>query len=331
MRVLYQRASLRSKDNPARGHMILAMTTQTAPMPVSQQPLTAQQVASFRDEGVLVARNLVSEADLEPVRAELTAWIDQRARELQAKGVITDLHADAPFTRRFGLLMAQSAEIQQGFDVVPLFGQALFAFLHTKRMLDALEQLIGPELSLNPIHHIRAKPPQDQCSDQHKGYFSVPWHQDSGVTLAESDRSEIITTWLPLGDATEEMGCLQVLPGAHHLGHLTHAAVPGYGTSIKPSAMPDITPRKLPVRAGDVVFMHRHLPHHSTPNRSRDCRWSLDLRFQRTGDHNGRPWQPDFVVRSPRGKPLADYGTWIKRWQETLANPDGSRIVHRVG
>jgi phytanoyl-CoA hydroxylase len=293
-------------------------------------PLTDAQVAAFRHEGVLVANGLLSEADLQPVRDEIAEWIDRRARELLAAGKITELHADAPFTRRFGLLMAQCGEIQDGFDVVPLHGRALFRFLHTPRLLDALAQLIGPELSLNPIHHLRAKPPQEQCSEGAKGYFSVPWHQDSGVTLAEADASEIVTTWLPLGDATEEMGCLQVLPGANRLGHLPHVAVPGYGTSVKPSAMPKIQPRKLPVHAGDVVFMHRHTPHHSTPNRSHDCRWSLDLRFQRTGDHNGRPWQPDFVVRSPSGLPLADYDAWVRRWQEALAKPDGWRVAHRL-
>jgi hypothetical protein len=299
--------------------------TQTAAL-----PLAATQVEAFRDEGVLVVRGLLGEADLQPVRDELSEQIDRRARALHAAGKIAELHDDAPFTKRFGLLMAQSAEIQSGFDVVPLHGRALFRFVHTPRLLDALTQLIGSELSLNPIHHVRAKPPQDQCSDASKGYFSVPWHQDSGVTLAEADASEIVTTWLPLGDATEEMGCLQVLPGAHRLGHLPHASVPGYGTSVKPSAMPRIQPRRLPVRAGDVVFMHRHTPHHSTPNRSADCRWSLDLRFQRTGDHNGRPWQPDFVVRSPAGQPLADYDTWVRRWQEALAKPDGYRVAHRI-
>jgi hypothetical protein len=293
-------------------------------------PLTEADLAAFRDEGVLVVRGLLTDADLEPVRQEIAAWIDHRARDLHAAGTISDLHADAPFHRRFGLLMAQSPALQDGFDVVPLLGRALFRFTHTPRLLDALAQLLGGELSLNPIHHLRAKPPQAQTGDSHRGYFSVPWHQDSGVTLAEADASEIVTTWLPLGAATEEMGCLQVLPGAHRAGHLPHVAVPGYGTSVKPSAMPRIRPRVLPMQAGDVVFMHRHLPHHSTPNRSDDCRWSLDLRFQRTGDHNGRPWQPDVVVRSPSGLPIPDHATWVSRWQEALARPDGHRVAHRL-
>jgi hypothetical protein len=294
--------------------------------------LSEAELARFREEGVLVVRGLLAEDDLRPLREELATAIDRRARDLHAEGAIRELHEDAPFDVRFGLLMAQSEAIQSGFDVVPLFGEAMFRFFHLPRLLDALELLLGPELSLNPIHHVRGKPPQSQCSDAHKGYFSVPWHQDSGVTVAEADASEIVTTWLPLGDATEEMGCLQVLPGAHRLGHLPHVSTPGYGTAIRPSAMPPITPRRLPVAAGDVIFMHRHLPHHSTPNRSARCRWSLDLRFQRTGDHSGRPWQPDFVVRS-RAHPsavAAAHAEWVRRWRESLAQPGGGRVAHRV-
>lgn len=294
--------------------------------------LSEADVQAFRDEGVLVARGLLAESDLEPVRLELSAQIDARARELHAAGKLPELHQDAPFTQRIGLLMAQCPSIHDGFDIVPLFGREMHRFFRTPRLLDALERLIGPELSHNPIHHVRAKPPIDQTAQGQKGYFSVPWHQDSGVTVAEADASEIVTVWLPLGNATEEMGCLQVLPGAAKLGHLPHVAVPDYGTSVDPAAMPRITPRKLPVVSGDVIFMHRHCPHHSTPNRSDECRWSLDLRFHRTGDHSGRPWQPESVVRS-RANPASvenDYDRWVASWKEALAKPGGHRVAHRV-
>lgn len=301
--------------------------TATAP-----RPLADADVRAFQDEGVLVARGLLAQEDLEPVRQELAAQIDAKARELHAAGKIAELHADAPFHQRMGLLMAQNGSIHDGFDIVPLYGRAMHGFFRNRRLLDAVERLIGPEISHNPIHHVRAKPPIAQTADAQKGYFSVPWHQDSGVTLEEADASEIVTVWLPLGNATEEMGCLQVLPGAHRLGHLPHVSVPGYGTSVDPDAMPRIQPRKLPVVAGDVIFMHRHCPHHSTPNRSQECRWSLDLRFHRTGDHSGRPWQPESIVRS-RANPAReqhDYDAWVAGWKAALAKPDGWRVAHRI-
>jgi len=294
-------------------------------------PLSANQCDVFAQEGVLLARALLDPSALAGIKQDLTAAIDRRARQLLAAGAITDLHQDAPFAQRYGLLMAQSPAIQDGFDVVPLYGRALFAFFHHPVLLEALSQLIGPELSLNPIHHIRAKPPQAQTAESVKGYFSVPWHQDSGVTVAEADASQIITVWLPLEDATEEMGCLQVLPGAHRLGHLTHVATPGYGTSIRAEDMPRITPRRMPMVAGDVLFMHRHCPHHSTPNRSSVCRWSLDCRFHATGDNSGRPWQPEVPVRSlaDPASVRADHSAWVASWQACLERGDG-RTVHRV-
>ena len=298
---------------------------------LTNQPLSPSQCGTFLDEGVLLVRQLLQPAALQGITQELAAAIDRRAQELLAAGAITALHQDAPFSQRFGLLMAQSPAIQDQFDVVPLYGRALFAFFHHPLLLDALSQLIGPELSLNPIHHIRAKPPQAQTAEGVKGYFSVPWHQDSGVTVAEADTSQIITVWLPLGEASEEMGCLQVLPGAHRLGHLTHVATPGYGTSIRGSDMPRITPRRMPMACGDVLFMHRHCPHHSTPNRSGVCRWSLDCRFHRTGDQSGRPWQPAVPVRSlaDPASVRSDHAAWVAAWQECLARGDG-RTVHRV-
>jgi phytanoyl-CoA hydroxylase len=287
--------------------------------------------SAFADQGYLVLRGLLGESDLKPVRDELSAMIDRRARALHASGSLRDLHEDAPFATRFGLLMAEDPAIQDGFDVTSLRGPAMWRFLRTPRLLDAVEALIGPEISLNPIAHVRAKPPQSQTADRVKGFFSVPWHQDSAVMLPEADGSEIITVWLPLLDATEEMGCLTVLPGAHKAGHLPHEVVPAYGTAIIPAAMPRIPPARLPVRRGDVILMHRHCPHHSAPNRSQVCRWSLDLRFQRTGDHCGRPWQPVLPLRSgPHGDVDPGHAVWDRAWAESLAN-GGGRVVHRIG
>jgi hypothetical protein len=310
--------------------MVVDMSHATAAHP-STSALSPAQQEQFRRDGYVVAP-IFTAADLAPVIAELEEAIDRRARELHAAGKLTELHAGLPFATRFGFLMAQTPDIQHGFDVNQIRGRAMFRLLHTPRLLDALEPLLGPEISCNPIQHVRAKPPQAQTADASKGYFSVPWHQDSGVNVAEADASEIITCWTALVDVTEEMGPLQVLPGAQRLGHLPHGSSPGYGTSIKAAVMPDIRPVKLLVPAGSVVFMHRHCPHHSTPNRSGRCRWSLDLRYHRSGDNSGRPWQPEFVVRSRAnpGAVMDDHATWDRLWRECLARPDGGRVVHRV-
>lgn len=291
--------------------------------------LTDEQVRAFNEEGVLVAEGVVTEADLAPVIAEYEEWIDRRARELQPAGKINDLHEDEPFEKRFALLYAQSKEIGSGMDVMQLRGPATFAFLRNDNLLDAVESLLGtPEITCNPIQHIRAKPPA-AVSGEGTGFYNVPWHQDLGVTWDEADDSEIITCWLALVDATVENGCMEVMPGVWKQGYREHQAEGG--TTIKPELLPDETPRPVPVKKGGVVFMHRATPHRSTPNFTDGVRWSLDLRYQPTGQPTGRPFHPEFVARS-RAHPetvLTDHAEWSRRWEEALEKSKGMH-AHRT-
>ena len=290
--------------------------------------LTMEQVGEFREKGVLVAEEVLTEADLAPVIAEYAQWIDRRAQELAAEGKITELYADEPFERRVALLYAQTPDIIKNMDIMTVRGPATFAFLHNPPLLAAVESLIGSEITCNPIQHIRAKPPA-RYSGEGAGFYNVPWHQDAGVTWEEADNSNIVTCWLPLVDATVENGCMEVMPGAWRRGYLTHQAEGG--TTIRPDLLPDGEVRAVPVRKGGVVFMHRYMPHRSTPNLSDHVRWSLDLRFQPSGTPTGRPFHPDFVARS-REHPesvLNDYKEWSRRWQEALESSKGMK-AHRV-
>lgn len=292
--------------------------------------LTDAQVRAFREEGVLVAEGVVAEADLAPVIAEYEAWIEARARRLQAEGKIEDLAEGADFSHRFARLYAQSGEIAQGMDIMQMRGPATFAFLRNPNLLDAVECLVGPEITCSPIQHIRAKPPA-AATGEGTSFYNVPWHQDIGVTWEEADASEIVTCWVALVDATEENGCMQVLPGVWKHGYLPHSAGEG-GAQIRPEVLPPgATPRAVPVRKGGAVFMHRCTPHRSTPNYTEGVRWSLDLRFQPTGTPTGRPFHPEFVVRS-RAHPetvFTDHAEWARRWVEALESSRGMR-AHRV-
>lgn len=290
--------------------------------------LTAEQVNAFREEGVLVAENIVPHEDLAPVITEIADWIETRAQQLAAEGKITVRHESEPFERRVAMLYAQTPDIVKGFDIMTVRGTAMFAFLHNAHLLDAVESLIGSEITCNPIQHLRAKPPAS-VSGSGTGFYNVPWHQDAGVTWEEADASEIITCWLPLVDATVENGCMEVMPGAWKHGYLTHQAEGG--TTIRPDLLPDDTVRPVPVKKGGVVFMHRYMPHRSTPNYTDRVRWSLDLRYQPTGTPTGRPFHPEFVVRS-RNHPetvLTDHAEWSRRWEEALTTSVGAK-AHRV-
>jgi hypothetical protein len=291
--------------------------------------LGADQVRQFREEGVLVVENVVTADALTPVVREYESWIASGADALQAEDKIHDLFTGASFEKRFARLYEQSPDIEKGMDVMYVRGRAFFEFLRNDDFLDTVASLLGTqEITCNPIQHIRAKVPSAEMGNS---FYNVPWHQDLGVTTEDADDSDIITCWLALVDATVENGCMEVLPGVFKSGLLPHRAGPG-GATIKEEAMPDITPRPVPVNRGGVVFMHKLTPHRSTPNFTDGVRWSLDLRYQPMGQPTGRAWWPEFVARS-RTQPesvLTDYEDWCSRWVDALANPANIGAKHRV-
>lgn len=290
--------------------------------------LTEEQKQAFGTEGVLVVEGVVPVADLEPLKAEYGAWIDCHARRLAATCRITDMHEDAPFETRLGLLYAQCPKIAHGMDVMEVRGPETFRLMRNGGLLDAVEGLVGPEIACSPIQHIRAKPPAASSSTD-AGFYNVPWHQDAAVLTEDADASNIVTCWLALVDATVENGCMEVLPGAFRGGFLPHTA----GPTIVPEAVPDIAPRAVPVKAGGVVFMHRHTPHRSTPNFSDHVRWSLDLRYQPTGQPTGRTAHPAFVARSAShpDSVLTGHAAWDALWRDHLDHPRGQAVHRTIG
>jgi hypothetical protein len=290
--------------------------------------LSETQIETYRRDGVLHVPGALTDADLQPVIDELAARIDVNARALKAEGKLDNLQEDEPFETRIGPLYGECPEIIQGLDIMQSRGEAIFRFLGNDNLLDVLEGLLGPEITCNPIQHVRAKPPDRFEPRQGPGHHMAPWHQDAGVMMPEAEGSDVITCWLPLGDASADMGCMEVIPGLVDGGYLRHTKEGG--TTIAPEVMPDREPRVMACRKGDLVLISRFTPHRSRPNVSQKCRWSLDLRYQPTGHHTGRTGHPDFIVRSAAdaGTVLTDHETWSQLWIDAFENPRGV-VAHR--
>ena len=295
--------------------------------------LTQAQQEQFEAQGFLSVSGALTAADLAPVIAEYEAHIDRRAAQLLAEGKITDVHAEAPFDRRLALICRECNEIYPELDIMRLRGKASFAFLRNDNLLDMVESLVGPEITCSPIQHIRPKLPgglAPRGSDPHV----VPWHQDAGVTWEEADETFILTVWLPLTPASPANGCLQIIPRSHGGGLRQHVTRAGEGTVITDDEMPEGDVVTLPMEPGDVLFVHKEIPHRSTSNKSDTVRWSMDLRYQKTGTPTGRPFHPDFPVRS-RANPdsvLNDWAEWDRLWAEAQAQAAiDKRRSHRWG
>ena len=286
-------------------------------------------IARFNEEGYLLVRGALEERDLDPVIEEYEAYIDHRAEQLLAEGKISQTYADEPFDRRLASICSENSEIYPELDIMQLRGRACFEFLGNDNLLDLIEGLVGPEITCSPIQHVRPKLPvglTPSGSDAHE----VPWHQDAGVTWEEADPYFILTVWLPLVPATVEKGCLEIIPRTHGRGLWQHHSKRGVGTTIVDEAMPQEEGVILPMDKGDVLLMHKEIPHRSRANFSDAIRWSMDLRYQQTGTPTGRPFQPDFPVRSAADPDsvLRDYSEWCRRWETALASPP-SRGAHR--
>ena len=94
------------------------------------------------------------------------------------------------------------------------FGPAVFDMLTDPGLLDCVECLLGPELTSNPIQHVRLKPPAPMLyQDEVRAHITrTDWHQDRGVAHAEADQTQMVTVWIAVTDASIENGCLQVIP-----------------------------------------------------------------------------------------------------------------------
>ncbi|MBD2843776.1 phytanoyl-CoA dioxygenase family protein [Paenibacillus sp. IB182496] len=290
--------------------------------------LTEAQIDFYRQHGYLILKDVFREEDLRPVTEAVEAHLDERARQLHAEGKLSELHASEPFERRYALLYAQSREIGSNLDIMKSKLQALFDFLRNERLLDVAGSLLGEELTCNPIQHLRAKVPAGYAGTADT-FQNVPWHQDAGVTLEEADDSEIITFWLPLVDAMAETGCMEIMPDVFRQGQLEHQAAGG--TTIVPEQLPDRQPVLAECPKGGLIVMNKYTPHRGTPNVSGIVRWSIDLRYQRTGEPTGRPFHPAFPVRSASRPETVerDYDGWKMRWDAALKESAGQQL-HRV-
>lgn len=297
--------------------------------------LTPAQRQRFEEDGCLVVDNVLDPAlDIEPVMTEYMGVLDSIARSLYAEGAITSTYDDLSFSDRLTQICAESGRnFPKFFDIsLPMknckpdspihLGPATFRLMTSPRLLDAIEDIMGPEIYSNPVQHIRMKLPKRVIAAgfEHSGAVGkVGWHQDNGVVLEEADEATILTVWIPLNEATVENGCLQVFPRSHRSDLIDHCPTDN-GMRIPDKLLPATNPRPLPMPAGSVILMHQKTVHSSLDNQTEDqVRLSFDLRYQPLGQPTGRPAFPGFVARSAAHPEmvLSDPAGWARLWLDT--------------
>jgi hypothetical protein len=301
--------------------------------------LTKTQVGQFHQEGYLMVKGLLDPAeDLDPVIEEYKGVLNALAQDLYDQGKISDTYADLPFGERFiNICIKTNDTHQQYFDFslppsgnvtvdTPMWvGPAVFRTITNPRLLDAVESIIGGEIYSNPVQHVRIKPPEKYVTKDKKTgrakLGATNWHQDNGVVMPEADESDILTVWFSLTDATEEHGCLQVVPKSHRDGLFTHCPGGPGGLEVPEKVASRENAIALPTKRGDVIFLSKRTLHASLSNVSDIIRWSLDLRYNPIGQEPGRGFYPGFVARSRQNPEmeLRDPEAWAEMWYKVRA------------
>ena len=150
-----------------------------------------------------------------------------------------------------------------------LFSRA-FAFTRRPAILDAVEDLIGPDI-LFFSSRFWIKPGRD-------GSF-VSWHQDSAYFGLEPN--ELVTVWLALTDSVIENGCLRVIPRTHLGETYAHDETPNEKNLLARSQsieeIDDSSAVDLQLNAGQFSIHHERLVHGSLPNETDRPRIGLGL------------------------------------------------------
>ena len=282
--------------------------------------LAIEQCQKFDEQGYLLVQRVLDERVFDSLHQVIISAINHCAELLYDEGKISSLYEDLSFSHRLTRILRESrSEPLLGWNWnKEVFSREIYELATQPEILDIVASLIGPEITVNGDYWVRFKMPTGKQS-------VFPWHQDSiyyngnadpNQQVILSERSQILTIWIPMIDVDERNGCLQVISGSHKQG-------------LRPSRC-DENGRLVPVedveswgkvqnvnmRVGDVFVFGNLTFHRSLENTSEDIRWSIDLRYSPTDsplEWFHKKW-PGFIARSQRHpKTIESWEMWREK------------------
>lgn len=149
--------------------------------------------------------------------------------------------------------------------------ESFHALAHHPNLLNVYETLFGEKPFPHPRNIGRIMMP-------HNALKKTPSHQDF---LHIQGAEQTWTCWMPLGDASREMGALTILEGSHKAGLLGVTEAPGAGGLESILCGLGYEWAASDYYAGDVVTFHSLTVHKALPNKlPSKIRLSADMRFQ---------------------------------------------------
>ncbi len=204
------------------------------------------------------------------------------------------------------------------------------ALVHNSKILNAVEDLIGPDILCWAATFFAKEPETD-------GY--VGWHQDIhywGLEPAE----QVVTVWLGLTDAHRDNGGMFYIPGSHQEGDKVHQQYPDSDNMLLGSQQVDISKDDLArsiavdLQPGQFSVHHARLLHGSYGNLSQRPRIGLSINYVSTAvkqrSNGGRDsamlvrGKDQFNNFNLEPRPEADFApTGIAAYKAALLTPSG--------
>ncbi|XP_063834097.1 phytanoyl-CoA dioxygenase, peroxisomal-like [Ostrinia nubilalis] len=223
--------------------------------------LSAEEKQFFADNGYLVIRQFYDTAACENLRKRFLQVVNKEVKRGRM-AVIEDLelkkktNIPEEYVNKLNSLSYDS-EFQK----------------HTEdaRMVDVLSQLLTKDTVIMNSMLIN-KPPGTPWHPPHQDVYHIP--------LRPVDK--ILTTWTAVDEATQDNGCLFVIPGSHKANIIYEEHIlPGFVNSLFFSIkdLDLLAPMNkwvaLPMRPGDTVFINSLLIHGSFPNTTKKYRKAI--------------------------------------------------------
>ncbi len=202
--------------------------------------------------------------------------IDQYHRDGYVSPIrVMDADAAQVFRRRFEAYEAANGgwyELSKGQKLY-LFQTWVADLVRHPRVLDAVEDVLGPDVLCWGTSLFVKEP--------HNPGF-VSWHQDA--TYWGLDRPDVVTAWIALSPASEQSGCMKVIPGSQNWQQVDHHDTLAQdnlltrGQEISVEVDEDAAVA-MPLQPGEMSLHHVLVAHASAPNRSDDRRIGVAIRY----------------------------------------------------
>ena len=204
--------------------------------------LTKEQIEQYHDEGFIAPVRVISENEA-----------------LSIKNQLEQVEADFPDE-----VNAQSR------NNLHLSFSFLDALAHNTIIVDAMEDLIGPDIALWASVMFIKEPSSKQY---------VSWHQDA--TYMGLDSIDFPTPWIALSPSNRDTGCMTMISGSHHSEIQIHKDTFAENNILtRGQVIPEVDKSKaidLILEPGEMSIHHGAIIHGSQPNNSDQRRIGFSL------------------------------------------------------